>query len=45
MTYDIIVLGSGPAGLAAAVGARGRGKRVLVIGNCGRTAPWPGRSR
>ena len=35
MEYDIIVLGSGPAGLAAAVGARGRGKRVLVIGN-----PW-----
>lgn len=35
MTYDIIVLGSGPAGLAAAVGARGRGKSVLVIGN-----PW-----
>lgn len=35
MEYDIIVLGSGPAGLAAAVGARGRGKKVLVIGN-----PW-----
>ena len=35
MTYDLIVLGTGPAGLAAAVGARGRGKSVLVIGN-----PW-----
>ena len=35
MSHDIIVLGSGPAGLAAAVGARGRGKTVLVIGN-----PW-----
>ena len=35
MTYDIIVLGSGPAGLSAALGARGRGKSVLVIGN-----PW-----
>jgi len=35
MTYDIIVLGSGPAGLSAALGARGRDKSVLVIGN-----PW-----
>ena len=35
MRYDIIVLGSGPAGLAAAVAARGRNKSVLVIGN-----PW-----
>ena len=39
MTYDIIVLGSGPAGLAAAVGARGRGKSVLVIGNNWRESP------
>ena len=35
MVYDMIVLGSGPAGLAAAVAARGRDKSVLVIGN-----PW-----
>lgn len=35
MGHDIIVLGGGPAGLAAAVAARGRGKTVLVIGN-----PW-----
>ena len=35
MSYDILILGSGPAGLAAAVAARGRDKRVLVIGN-----PW-----
>lgn len=35
MTYDIIILGSGPAGLAAAVAARGRNKSVLVAGN-----PW-----
>ena len=35
MTYDIIILGSGPAGLAAAIAARGRDKSVLVIGN-----PW-----
>ena len=33
MEYDIIVLGSGPAGLSAAVAARSRGKSVLVIGN------------
>ena len=31
MSHDILVLGSGPAGLAAAVAARGRGKSVLVI--------------
>ena len=35
MVYDILILGSGPAGLAAAVAARGRDKSVLVIGN-----PW-----
>jgi len=33
MVYDVIVLGCGPAGLAAAVAARGRNKRVLVVGN------------
>ena len=33
MNYDVIVLGSGPAGLAAAVAACGRNKRVLVVGN------------
>lgn len=31
MSYDMIVLGSGPAGLAAAIAARGRDKSVLVI--------------
>ena len=39
MSYDIIVLGAGPAGLAAAVGARGRGKSVLVIGNRWQDSP------
>ena len=39
MTYDIIVLGSGPAGLAAAVAARGRNKSVLVIGNRWQDSP------
>ncbi|MEM5779589.1 MAG: FAD-dependent oxidoreductase [Lawsonibacter sp.] len=33
MGHDIIVLGSGPAGMAAAVAARGRNKSALVIGN------------
>ena len=35
MTYDILILGRGPAGLSAAVAARGRGKSVLVMGG-----PW-----
>ena len=39
MVYDIIVLGSGPAGLAAAVAARGRGKSVLVIGTRWQDSP------
>ena len=39
MKYDIIVLGSGPAGLSAAVTARGRNKSVLVIGNCWQDSP------
>ena len=37
--YDILVLGGGPAGLAAAVGARGRDKSVLVIGNRWQDSP------
>lgn len=39
MKYDLIVLGSGPAGLAAAVAARGRGKTALVIGNRWQSSP------
>lgn len=33
MEYEIVVLGTGPAGLSAAIAARSRGKQVLVIGN------------
>ena len=39
MGYDLIVLGSGPAGLAAAVAARGRGKTALVVGNRWQDSP------
>ena len=39
MKYDVIVLGGGPAGLAAAVAARGRGKTVAVIGNRWQSSP------
>ena len=39
MSYDILVLGSGPAGLVAAVAVRGRGKSVLVIGNRWQDSP------
>lgn len=31
--YDLLIVGSGPAGLSAAVTARARAKSVLVIGN------------
>ena len=39
MRYDIIILGSGPAGLSAAVAARGRDKSVLVVGNRWQNSP------
>ena len=39
MVYDILILGSGPAGLAAAIAARGRDKSVLVIGNRWQDSP------
>ena len=39
MKYDIIVLGSGPAGLSAAVTARGRNHSGLVIGNRWQDSP------
>ena len=37
--YDILILGSGPAGLSAAVAAQGRGKQCLVISNSGSSNP------
>ena len=39
MTYDLLILGSGPAGLAAGIAARGRGKTVLVVGNRWQDSP------
>lgn len=39
MKYDLIVLGTGPAGLSAAVTARGRDKSVLVVGNRWQDSP------
>lgn len=39
MKYDVIVLGGGPAGLAAAIAARGRNKTVLVISNRWQDSP------
>ncbi len=39
MNYDIIILGSGPAGLSAAVAARGRNKSVLVVGSRWQDSP------
>lgn len=39
MNCDLMVLGSGPAGLAAAVAARGRGRSALVIGNRWQDSP------
>ncbi|MDR2035830.1 MAG: FAD-dependent oxidoreductase, partial [Coriobacteriales bacterium] len=33
MTYDIVIIGGGPAGLSAAITARARNKNTLVISN------------
>lgn len=39
MSYDIAVVGGGPAGLSAALQARQRGKRVLVVSGDDRNNP------
>ena len=39
MHYDIIVIGSGPAGLSAALTARARNKTVLVVGHRWQDSP------
>lgn len=39
MVYDILIIGSGPAGLAAAIAAQGRDKSVLVIGSRWQDSP------
>lgn len=39
MSYDIAVVGGGPAGLSAAINARARGKSVVVVGNDYRENP------
>ena len=39
MSYDILVLGGGPAGLSAAIAARSRGKSALVLTNPPQDSP------
>ncbi len=39
MSHDILILGGGPAGLAAAIAARGRGRSALVVSTPGGESP------
>lgn len=33
MSYDVLVIGGGPAGLSAAINARARGKTAVIVSN------------
>ena len=39
MSYDVAIVGGGPAGLSAAINVRARSKTVLVVGNDYRESP------
>jgi len=39
MSYDIVIIGGGPAGLSAAITARARNKKVLVVSNHRKSSP------
>ncbi len=44
MSYDVLVIGGGPAGLSAAINVRARGRSVLVVSNPMEENPlWPSR--
>ena len=45
MSYDVLVIGGGPAGLSAALNIRARGRSVLVVSNPLRRIRSGGRKR